>query len=494
MDVTRTVNGVRVIAFSLARPLHVGSLEFNLETAHTWYLGHLLTEEQERGYPDHLDDDLLVATGTVELEPGASATLVLSAEDHFPLDKKALLDAAARLDEALLDSARRVAAAPLDGFSERLVLAAGQFIVRRDTEGARGTTVLAGYHWFSDWGRDTMISLPGLCLQTGRPAIARAILTTFARFVDRGMIPNRFPDSGGAPEYNTVDATLWFIEAIRAYVDATGDATLATELWPCLEEIIRWHESGTRYGIGVDHEDGLLRSGVPGVQLTWMDAKSGERVFTPRDGKCVEINALYHNALCALGWLAERVGHGPEQWVERANRIRRSFERFWDSETGYCFDVIDGPNGNDASLRPNQIFAVSLPESPLDLARQRAVVETCQKHLLTPFGLRTLAPWHPDYQGVYEGSPETRDGRYHQGTVWAWLLGPFALAHYRVNADAKAALSFLQPLSSHLSEHGMGSISEIFDGDPPHRPRGCIAQAWSVAETLRAWRILVTTR
>jgi predicted glycogen debranching enzyme len=353
-----------------------------------------------------------------------------------------------------------------------------------------GMSILAGYHWFGDWGRDTMISLPGLTIATGRPEIGRRILSTFARFVDQGMLPNRFPDAGEAPEYNTVDATLWYFEAIRAYHAATDDDVLLKELWPVLEDIVAWHRRGTRYGIAEDPGDGLLRAGEPGVQLTWMDARVGDWVVTPRTGKAVEINALWYNALRAMAGFARRLGQPPGPWDTLAARVREGFDRFWNATAGYCYDVIDGPAGADDALRPNQILAVSLAESPLAPARQRQVVAACARHLLTSFGLRSLAPGHASYHGGYGGSPSERDAVYHQGPAWAWLLGPFALAHLRAYGDPDAARSFLAPLRDHVADYGVGSIAEIFEGDPPFRSRGCIAQAWSVAEALRAWRLI----
>jgi predicted glycogen debranching enzyme len=370
----------------------------------------------------------------------------------------------------------------------QLARAADQFVVARPTrEEPGGKSVIAGYPWFGDWGRDTMIALPGLTVATGRPDVARPILTTFARYVDRGMLPNRFPDAGEAPEYNTVDATLWYVEAIRAYLAATDDDALLKDLFPVLEEIVRWHRQGTRYGIVEDPADGLLRAGEPGVQLTWMDARVGDWVVTPRIGKPVEVNALWYNALRALGGFARRLGRAAEPWDRLAARVAASFDRFWNDAAGYCLDVLDGPAGADATLRPNQIFAVALPESPLPAARQRAVVDACARHLLASFGLRSLDPRHPDYRGHYGGGPRERDGAYHQGPVWGWLLGPFVIAHLRVYGDAAAAQAFLRPVAHHLADYGVGTVAELFDGDPPHTPRGCIAQGWSVAETLRAW-------
>ena len=335
-----------------------------------------------------------------------------------------------------------------------------------------------------------MIALPGLTLATGRPEAARKILTTFARFVDRGMLPNRFPDGGGAPEYNTADATLWYVEALRAYHASTGDDGLLKDLYPTLESILAWHRDGTRYGIRQDPADGLLAAGEPGVQLTWMDAKVGDWVVTPRIGKPVEINALWYNALVAMAGFARRLRRPADDLEAQASRVAAGFERFWNPHDGRCFDVLDGPDGHDTALRPNQIFAVSLPASPLSAERRRAVVDACARHLLISYGLRSLAPSDSHYVGRYGGDQRARDGAYHQGTAWSWLLGPFALAHFAAYGDAARAREFLVPLADHLEDHGLGSIAEIFDGDVPFAPHGCIAQAWSVAETLRAWQAL----
>jgi predicted glycogen debranching enzyme len=351
-----------------------------------------------------------------------------------------------------------------------------------------GRTVIAGYHWFGDWGRDTMISLPGLTLVTGRHDVAARILRTCAHFVDQGMLPNRFPDEDETPEYNTVDAALWYFEAISAYHTATGDDVLLRDLFPVLQEIIEWHLRGTRYNIRMDPDDGLICAGKPGVQLTWMDAKVEEWVVTPRIGKPVEISALWYNALRIMAGFAHRLGEAAAAYDAAADQTRASFARFWNAEAGYCYDVLDGPKGNDPTLRPNQLLAVSLPYSPLTEEQQRAVVDACARHLLTSHGLRSLAPDDPAYVGHYGGEQHQRDRAYHQGTVWGWLIGPFVTAYLRVYGDRELARSFLRPLMHHLADHGVGSISEIFDGDPPFTPRGCIAQAWSVAEVLRAWR------
>ncbi|MEP6590550.1 MAG: amylo-alpha-1,6-glucosidase [Gemmatimonadota bacterium] len=488
LTVTLEAGEIQVRNGSEGQPLRIRSADMELTAANVWYEGFQLRVEQERGQ-DALDDALHAATATVELALGAEVLLVLSTESGT-LDPSAIITETLAHERDVLARFQDRQADRADAVGARLALAADQFLVERPVDGGQGASVIAGYHWFGDWGRDTMIALPGLTLATGRPDVARQILATYSRFVDGGMLPNRFPDRGGAPEYNTVDATLWYLEAIRAYVDTTHDLSLASDLWPVLEQIVAAHEAGTRYGIGVDSQDGLLRSGEAGVQLTWMDAKFGDWVVTPRQGKCVEINALWYNALMVMTNLAVSLGREGAVWRMRAERVRAAMQRFWSVEHGYLLDVLDGPQGDDSSLRPNQLFAVSLPASALDARQQRAVVDACARSLLTSHGLRSLAPDAPAYRGRYEGDRGSRDAAYHQGTVWAWLLGPFALAHHRVYGDAEAARALLDPLVDHLRAYGIGSIAEIFDGSPPHRPRGCIAQAWSVAELLRAWTVL----
>jgi predicted glycogen debranching enzyme len=442
--------------------------------------------ERYRGLIDR-EDHLHAATLVVTLREGEALTCALSAEAKASLDGAMALSLRQAHERDLLDRwAPKRSAAP--DWIRQLVLAADQFIVGRNIDGKpAGNSIIAGYPWFGDWGRDTMIALPGLTLATERTHIARSILQTFARHVDQGMVPNRFPDVGDTPEYNTVDATLWYFRAIRAYYDATGDINLLQELFPTLADIIHWHQRGTRFQIQVDPQDGLLYAGEEDVQLTWMDAKVDDWVVTPRVGKSVEVNALWYETLRSQTHFADVLGQSPAEYRNLANQVVQSFNRFWNSDAGYCYDVIDGPNGDDPSLRPNQIFAVSLPDSPLTTEQQRQVVEVCGQHLLTPYGLRSLSPQHPDYQGHYGGDRWQRDGAYHQGTAWSWLLGPFAVAHWRVYQDQAKALQYLTPIANHLREHGLGTISEIFDGDMPYSPRGCIAQAWSVAEILRAW-------
>lgn len=373
-------------------------------------------------------------------------------------------------------------------FERHLTLAADQYIVRR----GQGSTIIAGYPWFSDWGRDTMIALQGLTLCTGRKQVARDILLEFSRHISMGMIPNRFPDEAEAPDYNTADATLWYFEALRAYVEGTDDiAILRTDLYEKLVDIISWHMKGTRHGIHVE-TDGLLYAGEAGTQLTWMDAKYGEEVFTPRIGKPVEIQALWFNALKVMEGFARllRDGKGADLYRTTAALAQRSFNNvFWNDEDECLFDVIDG-NFRDRSIRPNQIFAVSLPHEILaDRAKQKKVVERVEGDLLTPYGLRSLAATDPRYRGRYEGSPHDRDSAYHQGPVWGWLIGPFIDAFIKMFPERKEeSRGLLIGFESHLLEAGIGQISEIFDGDYPHAPRGCPAQAWSVGEALRVYK------
>jgi predicted glycogen debranching enzyme len=403
---------------------------------------------------------------------------------------------AASAAESLASSRHREAVLLADigaqpGWIRQLVLAADQYIVARPgTPG--GKTIIAGYPWFADWGRDTMISLPGLALSTRRPEIAADILRTFARQIDQGLLPNRFPDSGEAPEYNTVDATLWYFVAVYEYVHATGDVALAHEIYPILEDIIHWHRRGTRHGIVVDSTDGLLRTRAPGLQLTWMDAKVGDWVVTPRNGKAVEINALWCNALWIMGRLANLIGSGraARRYDGEASAATHAFAaRFWYENGQYLYDVVDSTDGAsaDSSLRPNQLIALSLPHRVIDSERARLVLRACERELLTSYGLRTLDTENPQYVGHYGGNQRQRDGAYHQGTVWPWLLGAFARVHFALYGDAHRAKSYLAPLEAHLADACIGQLSEIFDGDAPHTPQGCVAQAWSVAEILRSW-------
>lgn len=447
-----------------------------------WFNNFEYAIEKERGFDHHED---LYQPFRLSFDLNCDAVIIASDHERLAHDAEDLRAAEIR---------RRADLVARSGVGRKywpLVLAADQFVVGRGD----GKTVIAGYPWFSDWGRDTMIALPGLTLACGRPEIAKDILEEFGRHISEGMIPNRFPDKGETPDYNTVDATLWYIEAIRAYTASTGDLDLARSLYERLVNIIDWHMVGTRYDIGAD-SDGLLNCGEPGTQLTWMDAKVGDWVVTPRNGKPVEIQALWYNALMTVAGFAREFGDPGREadWLAAAEKARASFEDlFWNEEAGCLYDVVSG-DGKDAAIRPNQILAVSLEHSMLEPSRAARVVDTVASQLLTPFGLRSLAPSDPSYAGTYQGSPLERDGAYHQGTVWGWLIGPFVDAYRRTRAAGEPVddriREMLVPLLEHLQQACVGQISEIFDADPPHRPRGCPAQAWSVAEVLRICRDL----
>lgn len=443
-----------------------------------WYRDLEYATEQERGF-DFRED--LFQPCILKFDMSTPAVAIASTETR---------DASQAADLERSEIKRRatlVAKAGAKTDVERhLVLAADQFIVKRGL----GHTVIAGYPWFSDWGRDTMIALPGLTLATKRPEIARSIILEFAKHISEGMLPNRFPDEGETPQYNTVDATLWYFEAIRAYSLSTGDMKLVANIYPALVDIIDWHIRDTRYGIKVD-DDGLLHAGEPGSQLTWMDAKAGDIVFTPRMGKPVEIQALWYNALMVMAGFAVVTGDasGKKMYTEMASKAKREFRaQFWNDRDQCLYDVVTA-DGKDASIRPNQIFAVSLANTMLDAAHARKVVKKVESELLTPVGLRSLSPSDVSYKGTYIGGPFERDSAYHQGTVWGWLIGAFVDAFRRTHSrDARAEKrvdEILAGLTTHLTTAGVGQISEIFDGDAPHAPRGCPAQAWSVAEVLR---------
>jgi predicted glycogen debranching enzyme len=457
-----------------------------------WYYGLRHREEAARGLPDR--SDLLAAgrfVGTIG--PGEPLTLTFTTEVAPPSSAEEALHAAIERERKLI----ALAGSPASPVVSALVLASDAFIVSRRIPAAggldrEGRSIIAGYPWFNDWGRDTMIALPGLCLATGRHDEARTILSSFAGFVVDGLLPNNFPDSAGEePGRNTVDASLWYPLAVAAYVDATGDLTLVDELLPTFSDILDCHLAGTRYGIGADR-DGLLRAGEPGQQLTWMDARVGDREITPRIGKPVEIQALWVNALLAVGeWCRARDGAAAARYLEVAERARVAFvARFWRPELGYLADVVDGPDVDDDSLRPNQLFALSLREPLVDESIARSVLDTVGRELETPVGLRSLGPTDPRYARRYGGGPASRDTVYHQGTAWAWLAGAYADALVRFGGDegVDRARAMLDGLRRQLVDAGLGSVSEIFDADPPFTPRGCPWQAWSVAEFLRAWR------
>jgi predicted glycogen debranching enzyme len=491
MSVEPVEHGVRVVAFDGAMPFYLRSANAACEARHDWYRDCFLPAERNRGLDDR-EDHLFAALFRVTLQQGESLAIVMSTDGTAALDGEASRVQRAAYESALLScggAPKNDAGTVTPGWLPQLVLAADQFMVKRELPGEPdGQSVIAGYHWFADWGRDTMIALPGLTLATGRADVAKQILLAFVKYVDGGMLPNNFPDAGGTPEYNTVDAALWYFEAVRQYFAATGDKQTLQKLYPVLAGMIDAHVKGTRYQIRVDPADGLLYSGEAGVQLTWMDAKIGDWVVTPRIGKAVEINALWINALETMSGFARLLKKSSETYEALSQKAKDAFHKFWNPQRGCCYDVIEAPGiGNDESLRPNQIFAVALPASPLSQAQQKAVVDICAERLLTPYGLRSLAPGESAYQGHYGGGPRERDAAYHQGTAWGWLLGPFALAHFRVYRDQTAAMAFFDSISVAIRLYGVGSLAEIYEGDAPFTPQGCIAQAWTIGEVLRAW-------
>jgi predicted glycogen debranching enzyme len=462
----------------------------------------LFPVEEARGYRGH---GALWSPGAfvVDLAQGETAALIASTESVDVMKAMTATEAFAfeRERKRRLIAGAAEPARDEGGDGAQLVLAADQFVIRpvgrvRDTtrSGAVGDqvrTVIAGYHWFTDWGRDTMISLEGLTLTTGRHREAGFILRTFAQYVKDGLIPNFFPDGDDQGLYHTADATLWFFHALQRYAEVTEYWELVEQVLPIMRGIVDQHLRGTRYGIGVDSKDGLLRQGASGYQLTWMDAKVDDWVVTPRRGKAVEINALWYNALTLLArWECDFGDRdASNSYSEHAARARESFNaRFWNDATGYLFDVLDGPDGNDPSCRPNQVLAISLPNPVLDQSRWNDVMDVVEEKLLTPVGLRSLSPDHKDYKPKYFGDLHSRDAAYHQGTVWGWLIGPWIDAWLKVHPEDKAgARRFLDGLIAHLPDFGVGSIAEIFDAEPPYTPRGCVAQAWSVGEVLRCW-------
>lgn len=461
--------------------------------AGAWYYAFEYAVEMERGLDCHEDAwcpgafvwrlkageaaEFSVATEPLNIEKSSERIAYFSVQKSEIARRENLLASFPDLPEP-----RRTAAG-------RLAIAADQFIVQQQD---KLHTVLAGYPWFSDWGRDTMIALPGLCLTTKRFEEASSILQSFAKAASEGMIPNRFPDHGEIPDYNTVDATLWYFHATAQYLERSGDwDTVREKIYPVLRECIEWHIKGTRYGIKADENDGLLSSGGGGTQLTWMDAKVGDWVVTPREGKAVEIQALWFNALRSMMDLAERADDKSMKNLcgDWSRKVKKNFaEKFWNATENCLFDYVNGQY-QDGAIRPNQIFVVSLPHRLLTADLEKRVVACVQRELLTPHGLRSLSPRDSRYRPIYIGDQWQRDGSYHQGTVWGWLIGPFLSAYLRVNGHSatakKQAAAWLQPLLDHLNEACIGSISEIFDADPPHTPRGCFAQAWSVSEVLR---------
>lgn len=449
-----------------------------------WYYNFRYFRELESGL-DCSED--LYSPGEVVwlLRPGETAWLVLGRQAPESFDGEALLAAERERRQALLQSFGG------DTVAGRLALAADQFIVDRTVAGVPAKTIIAGYPWFGDWGRDTMIALFGLTLTTRRHADCRAMLRAFVANMRHGLVPNLFAEGSGDAAYNTVDATLWLFVALRRYVEASRDWDFIAEVWPALQGSLQAHLEGTDYGIRMD-ADGLLASGDPTTQLTWMDAKVDDWVVTPRHGKAVEINALWYNALKIGEYFAGKLGAEEEalRLGQLAKQTRAGFEQFWSEQLGYCYDVLR-PEGPDGSLRPNQLIACALPYSLLAPPQRRSLLARVSEHLLTPYGLRTLAPYCEGFCPTYGGDRRARDGAYHQGTVWPWLLGPYLVTYFEVQGVSeetrRQVRTLLQPLVDHLDGGGLGSLAEIFDAGEPYAPHGCFAQAWSVGELLRCW-------
>ncbi|MCA2553131.1 MAG: glycogen debranching enzyme family protein [Microcystis sp. M04BS1] len=483
MDISPLEKGVRVIAYDHAVPFYLLISQGEVFPAHIWYYRFDLAVERYRGLIDR-ENHLHAASFSATLKVGESVTIAASTRPDPSLDGQSSLESRHRYESSLINPQH-------PEWIQQLTLAADQFIVSRPLrDQPDGKTIIAGYPWFGDWGRDTMISLRGLTLTTGRPAIAREILLTFSRYLDWGLLPNLLPDGGEMPEYNAVDAILWYFEAIRSYFNQSQDFEFLRTIYPALTEVIAWFRRGTRYNIHLD-DDGLIYAGETGVQLTWMDAKVDDLVITPRIGKPVEINALWFNALKIMVQFAHYLGMDATDYEKIREMTLKGFSRFWDDSLGYCYDVLDTDKGNDASLRPNQLFALSLSvEELLNSPQKKAIVDICTVKLLTPRGLRSLDADHPDYRGVYSGDRVKRDSAYHQGTVWGWLLGAFIEAHLKVYRDPILAESFLTPMIDHLRDSCIGNLSEIFDGNAPFTPRGAFAQAWTVAEVLRVWQVI----
>ncbi len=449
------------------------------------YYNYELQEEKNRGF-EYIENHSLAVSLDNYLNLEKISEIVVSSEKNQSNKTNETIQRQIKVQNQILVNNWKKDNFFTPKWIQQLLYAVNIFIVKR----SHAQSIIAGYHWFGDWGRDTMISLPGLCCATGQFEIAKSVLENYAKFIDKGMIPNRFPDDGEIPDYNTVDATLWFFEAVTHYYNETKDILFLENIYPILNNVIDCHIKGTRYHIKFDSEDGLLYAGELGSQLTWMDAKIGDYIVTPRIGKPVEVNALWYNALKNMEIFAEILGVKTNKFSEFSKVTEQGLLRFWNEEEGYCYDVLDSPSGKDKSLRPNQIILLSLKYCPFSQFQKRSIIDICGKYLVSYFGVKSLTKYSDQYKGRYFGTPFERDCSYHQGTSWSWLLGNYAIAYYNVVGNASVAIGFLEPLEKHINEAGIGFISEIFDADEPFLPRGCIAQAWGIAETLRAWKFL----
>lgn len=482
--------GICVNAYREAVPFYLLSDRAKTFPVNSWYYQCNLPEDEEL-QREHYEDRLHASTSEVVLKLGESLTYVASTQSNPYLDGNNALEIRQSQDKKAIASwsttqIRRGSKQP-PNWLEKLVLAANSFIIERSLpEPMLGKAIAIADDSGADWGRNTAIAIPGLTLSIGRPDLARSILYNLASLLDRGMLP-LMPKTEQSPQYRSVDSSLWYIEAIRQYYQFTEDEELLKDLFPVLADIIDWYCRGTRHNIGLDASDGLLYAGEAGVALTWMDARVDDWIVTPRIGKPVEVNALWYNALRAMAQFARYLNQPYQEYEALADRVQARFSRFWNESQSYCYDVIDTPEGNDAALRPNQIFAVSLPESPLSQFQQRSIVNTCAQQLLTSYGLRSLNVQDSSYRGTYRGDLCQRAGAHHQGTVWGWLLGSFAIAHLRVYNNPNSARQFLLPLLQNLNTGCLGYLNDIYDGDPPFTPRGHAVHSLTVAEFLRAW-------
>jgi predicted glycogen debranching enzyme len=490
--VSPTEDGCTVPLGEPATTLHLRLVGGWFEIQPDWYWHVLYRREREHGV-DYVEDLFAPGTLAIRLQPGAEATLIVSAEPPDTIEANPTV--AWRLETRRRAELEQRAGLPdADHFGRALVMAADSFIVSRASDGVPDTparrSIIAGYPWFGEHGRDVLVGLPGLTLTTERANDARAILTSWLSYRRDGLLPARFNDQTGLPDYDSADTTLWLFVALRAYLHHTGDATLLDETWEALVEIVTAHEQGTRFGIGVDPADGLLRAGEAGYPVTWMTTRAGEWTVTPRRGKPVEINALWYSTIRQMAeWAEKRGDERAQDYAQTAERIESSFNRrFWYAPGGYLFDVIETEAGDDIALRPNQVMSIGLPFAVLSRDRWRPVLDAVTDHLVTPYGLRSLSPGDPHYVGWYAGDLSHRASAYHQGTVWPWLLGPYVEAYVRVYGSYRGGRVRLETLHKHLVVAGLGTISEIFDGDAPHSPQGCIAHAASVGEVLRIWR------
>lgn len=482
------------VVYDNAPTLHIQLSDGELQQEYTWIKDLLLPREHERGLMDR-DNHLAVAVASMTLNDTNWHGLHAGLKPCETPDPSTALQHERSLQSVFISHVRQACASTPPEWIEQLMLSAHSFVFSRPLkDGSSGESIIAGYPWFGDWGRDTMIALPGLLLSTGQLSIARSILETWGGYVDQGMIPNHFPESPAAnavPEYNSVDASLWFILAWHAYMRASGDTAALKGVMPVLKQIIHTYQHGARYQIHMDKHSGLLHIGELNTQITWMDARVDGISMTPRTGKPVEINALWYNALMAMQEFSEHLANDDGSYARLAQQTRHGFLRYL-RPGGGLYDVLDTPHGDDSCIRPNQLFAVSLPYPLLDAPSAHAVLDEVRRHLHTSYGIRSLSPQDPAYQGHYKGGVALRDAAYHNGPAWGWLLGHYVMAHFRLHRDADAAYALLEPIRDHLLDCGLGSISEIFDGEAPHKPGGTPAQAWSVATILEAWQLIQT--